>query len=205
MMKKSFRFVLLMGLLVVFAFSQGVSFFAQGTVLADTGFRPAQHGFNFANYGNESNPVNLTPASMQKVFGESVCKTTNDSGCVLTATSQAWMEKINKDMGGGHCEGMAALSKLIYTGKVDLKELDPDATSIQDLKPDNPRVQEEVARWFATQYVPPTASAEIKDQTPSDVVDTLVDKLKEGTGPFTMGIYQADGGGGHAITPYSVV
>ncbi len=178
---------------------------AQGTVLADNGFRPQQHGFSFENYGNDNKPVNLTPTSMRELFGDRVCKAVKDSECVLTASAQAWMEKVNKDMGGGHCEGMAALSKLIFEGKVSLQSLDPNARTIADLKADNPRVQAEIAKWFATQYVPPTATSEIRDQTPSQIVDTLINSLKPGSAPFSMGIYQADGSGGHAIKPYSVV
>lgn len=179
--------------------------FAQGTVLADTGFRPQQHGFSFANYGNETKPVNLTPAAMRELFGDRACKTVQNGECALTATAQAWMTKINNDMNGGHCEGMAALSKLIFTGQVSLASLDPNAKSIADLKADNPRVQAEIAKWFATQYVPPTATSEIRDQAPSQIVDTLINSLKPGAAPFTMGIYQAGGQGGHAIKPYSVV
>lgn len=205
MMYKLGKMLLLVGIVGLMVLAPIMSALAQGTVLADTGFRPQQNGFSFANYGNEAKPVNLTAASMQRIFGNTVCKAVTASGCVLTATAQVWMDKINKDMDGGHCEGMAALSKLIFTGQVRLQDLDPNARTIADLKADNPLVQAEIARWFATQYVPPTATNEIKDQTPSQIVDTLVQQLKQGTGPFTMGIYQPDGKGGHAITPYSVV
>jgi hypothetical protein len=183
----------------------GSTLLAQGTVLADTGFRPQQHGFSFANYGNESQPVNLTPASMQNIFGERVCKAVQNGECVLTATSQMWMDKANTDMGGGHCEGMAILSKLIYSGDVNLNDIDPNAQSIADLKADNPNVQAEIARWFATQYVPPSTSSQLNDQTPNEVVDTLVERMQEEKGPFTLAFFQADGKGGHAVTPYSAV
>ncbi|MBC8098599.1 MAG: hypothetical protein H7Y11_04095, partial [Armatimonadetes bacterium] len=99
-------------LLCCFVIYPTITVLAQGTVLADTGFRPQQHGFSFANYGNETNPVNLTPQTMQKVFGDTVCKAIQAGACVLTASSQAWMTQRNEEMEGGHCEGMAALSKL---------------------------------------------------------------------------------------------
>lgn len=204
-MTRSFKGGLAVIALLFMALLSGSTVLAQGTVLADTGFRPQQHGFSFANYGNETQPVNLTPASMQNIFGNRVCKAVQNGECVLTATAQVWMEKTNTDMGGGHCEGMAILSKLIYSGQVNLNDIDPNAQTIADLKADNPQVQAEIARWFATQYVTPSTSSQINDQTPNQVVDTLVERMQQEKGPFTLAFFQADGNGGHAVTPYSVV
>jgi hypothetical protein len=178
---------------------------AQGTVLADNGFRPQQNGFSFANYGNDEVKENLTPDRMRELFGERVCKTVTNGQCILTAASKSWMDTQNKDMDGGHCEGMAVLSALIYSGKVKLADLDPSAQSVADLKLDNPKVQTEIAKWFITQITPPTADSKIEDKTPKEVVDTLVEKLQPGAAPFTMSIFQPGFQAGHAITPYSVI
>src|SRR6476661_8357416 len=82
---------------------------AQGTMLADTGFRPATDGFAFQNYTNASVQQNLTPVEMKRMFGEQVCADKNDP-CTLTPPAQQVMDEVNKIMDGGHCEGMAALS-----------------------------------------------------------------------------------------------
>jgi len=196
----------LLTLVVICAFllSSPLTALGQGKILADTGFRPKPHGFSFPNYGNENKPVNLTPDKVRELLGDKACKTIKDGACVLTASAENWMKTQNQEMDGGHCEGMAALSTLVYAGKVKLSDLDPNAKSVNDLKPDNPKVQAEIAKWFTTQMTDPTASSAIK-KSPNDIVDTLIQKMQPGAAPFTMGIYQPDGSGGHAITPYAVV
>ena len=167
----------------------------------DLGFRPETNGFSFENYGNENGIQNLTPASMQQMFGKQVCATQGEA-CILTPPAERWMEETNKGMNGGHCEGMAALSLLLYldNAKVDEFGKAPDLT-LQG----NTKLQHEIAYWFATQGVAPTAPSEIKDKTPVDILNLLTEGLKSTNSPnYTMGIYQQGYKGGHAITPYAI-
>jgi hypothetical protein len=83
----------------------------------DIGFRPEVNGFSFENYDDEMGPVDLTNIEMQRLFGRSVCA--GDDVCTLIPNARRWMEEINKEMAGGHCEGMAVLSLLFYFGLAD--------------------------------------------------------------------------------------
>jgi hypothetical protein len=171
------------------------------SLTVDLGFRPETNGFSFENYGNEKGIQNLTPVDMQRMFGKQVCATKGEQ-CVLTPPAEQWMEETNKSMNGGHCEGMAALSLLIYTDKTKAEEFgNPINLALQD----NEELQREIAYWFATQIVEPTSSSEIKGKTPVEILDLLTEGLKSTADPtYTMGIYQSGFKGGHAITPYAI-
>jgi hypothetical protein len=168
---------------------------------ADLGFRPETHGFSFENYGNENGVQNLTPADMRRMFGNQVCATQTED-CVLTPPAELWMEQTNKGMDGGHCEGMAALSLLLYTNS----GMSGEFGSTPELAlQGNAKLQREIAYWFATQATSPTASNEVKDKTPAEILDLLTEGLKSTADPtYTMGIYQTGFKGGHAITPYAI-
>ncbi|MFM7601586.1 MAG: hypothetical protein ACKO7R_10365 [Pseudanabaena sp.] len=173
------------------------------SLVADLGFRPEANGFSFENYGNEGGIQNLTPVDMRRMFGNQVCATTGDT-CILTPPAEQWMEETNKGMNGGHCEGMAALSLILYADQAKAKEFGntPDL-SLQG----NEKLQREIAYWFATQGVAPTATNEIKDKTPAEILDILLSSIKPNESidkTYTMGIYQPDFKGGHAITPYAI-
>jgi hypothetical protein len=174
------------------------------SIKADLGFRPTTNGFNFSNYTNENGIKNLSVTEMQRMFGNNVCANQGNP-CILTPPAEKWMEEVNKSMNGGHCEGMAALSLILYADK--------DKTSKFGNVPDlsllgNEMLQHEIAYWFATQYVPPTSLSEMKGkQVPSDILGTLLASLKPNARvdqTYTMGIYQPNFKGGHAITPYAV-
>src|SRR5207248_1132412 len=66
-------------------------------------------------------------------------------------------------------------------------------------------LQREIAYWFATQFTAPTKDAEIKGQTPKQIVDTFADALRTKKETYTLGFYKLDSSGGHAVTPYGVV
>jgi len=170
-------------------------------LIADLGFRPETNGFSFKNYGNENGIQNLTPVNMQRMFGKQVCATEGEQ-CVLTPPAERWMEETSKGMDGGHCEGMAALSLLLYTDKTAAAEFGNAMNlSLQG----NEKLQREIAYWFATQGVAPTASSEIKGKTPVEILDLLTEGLKSTADPtYTMGIYELGFKGGHAITPYAI-
>ncbi|MCX5963040.1 MAG: hypothetical protein NT070_07795 [Cyanobacteria bacterium] len=137
------------------------------------------------------------------MFGNQVCATQGDT-CILTPPAEQWMEETNKDMDGGHCEGMAALSLILYADKAKAQEFGntPDL-ALQG----NEKLQHEIAYWFATQGVAPTATNEIKGKTPADILDILLSSINPNASidkTYTMGIYQPEFKGGHAITPYAI-
>src|SRR3954451_18129622 len=64
-----------------------------GTIIAESGFRPDTNGYSFPNYGNENDPQNLDAASMVKLFGSGVCAdAVQDGSCTLTPAAQTWRE-----------------------------------------------------------------------------------------------------------------
>jgi hypothetical protein len=169
-------------------------------LVSDLGFRPDTNGFNFENYGSDNGAKDLTEVEVQRMFGDQVCALKKDGQCVLNPTAQQWMEQTNKDMAGGHCEGFAALSLLMYANQVKSTTFGgPDA---HELPFSNEALQREIAYWWATQVVNPTSGGVING-TPNDILDVLK-KMTPGGETYTIGIYKRDGSGGHAITPFAV-
>ena len=80
------------------------------------------------------------------------------------------MEQVNGDMKGGHCEGMAVLSLLMYTDQVT--ETLFGGQNAVDLAFNNAALQREIAYWWATQATAPTADRIIKG-TPNEILARL--------------------------------
>ena len=175
-----------------------------GNYMADLGFRPDANGFGFPNYGGQGE-TNLTPNDLQRMFGDAVCVSIEGGQCTLTPPGNQWLEQINGAMNGGHCEGMAVLSNLFYTGKLKAADFGADTVPALQIAGNEP-LQREIAYWWATQSTQPARSG-IVAQTPSGVVNTLLTAFaagREGSDQYAVGIYKRDRTGGHAITPYAV-
>jgi hypothetical protein len=171
---------------------------------ADSGFRPETDGFSFENYGDESGAINLTAAEMQRMFGDAVCANTANGECTLTPPAQEWMDQVNQEMSGGHCEGMAVLSNLMYYNQVPPANFGGDTA--HDLDFNNQTLQREIAYWWVTQATTPGGETKI-NSSPSAVLDTLMETFQQGKDAsewWALGIYKRDGSGGHAITPLAV-
>jgi hypothetical protein len=184
-----------------------------GGLLVDAGFRPNVDGFAIPNFGGEGyDPstgqtfpiINLTSVEMRRLYGDAVCAAPADSSgtCVLTPPASQWMEQRNAGLNGGHCEGFAALSQLIYGGKIDPNQF--GAARTMDLQiPGNDALQRELAFWWATQI--PTFDSLIRFPNPKDAVDYMQAAYAENPkNMLAIGIYKEDRTGGHAITGYGV-
>lgn len=175
-----------------------------GTYVSDLGFRPDVDGFSFENYGDQGE-TNLTSNDLRRMFGDKACASIQDEQCILTPPGEQWLQQINTAMGGGHCEGMAVLSNLLYTGQADVSAF--GASRVPELEiAGNEPLQREIAYWWATQATQPARSG-IVEQTPSGVVNTLLTSFvagRSGSDQYAVGIYKRDRTGGHAITPYAV-
>lgn len=169
--------------------------------LAD--FTPKASGFKFQNYGNEPGVTNLTATEVRRMFGDQVCASVEGDKCLLTPAAEQWVQASNKSMGGGHCEGFAALALLIERGQIDPKLFGANSVAELELK-GNEKLQREIAYWFVTQGVPPMAQAEDKTLLPSQVVEKIKESL-HGNETYTLGIYAPGYKMGHATTPYAVV
>jgi hypothetical protein len=192
--------------LTIALFVLAAASFAQGEIKPiNSGFDPVTHAFSFENYGGDSGATNLTPVEMVRLFGDKVCASKAGGACLLSPVAKQWMEEINQAMNGGHCEGMAVLSALMYTGKI--KPADFGGAQVKDLQiAGNEKLQREIAYWWATQTTQPTRGAVLKGP-PSAVVAFLADAFKPGKSAditYSVGIYKRDGTGGHAVTPYAI-
>lgn len=170
-----------------------------GEVVYDFGFSVAENGFSFENYGDDIPATNLTAAELRRMFGDEVCARLDGDECTLTPPAEQWMEQVNGDMAGGHCEGMAVLSLMMYTNQIPPSDFGGSLASELDINDE--ALQREIAYWWATQAVDPTAASVIKG-TPLEVLET-VEKMDASGETYTIGIYSEDGSG-HAITPVGV-
>ena len=170
-----------------------------GEIVYDFGFNPQENGFRFENYGDDIPATNLTADELRRMFGDQVCARLDGTECTLTPPAEQWMEQVNGDMAGGHCEGMAVLSLMMYTQKVSPQDF--GGTTASDLDINNEDLQREIAYWWATQAVAPTYTSVIKG-TPMEILNTI-EQMDPAGETYTIGIYN-DAGEGHAITPIGV-
>jgi hypothetical protein len=165
------------------------------------GFDPSVDGFGFENWGA---PGELGATEMIALFGrDEVCANGGSGDCALYPAAQQWVDQVNEAMSGGHCEGMAVLSRLIYDGGANLADFDPAAGSTFDLSRENPTVSSAIEYWWATQMVQPVQEAfqSYQKLEPSEIATRLAEGLGSGAG-YTLGIYSDQGG--HAVTPIAV-
>lgn len=176
----------------------------EGAAINDSGFRPNIDGFSFQNYGDDPVTVDLTPAELQRMFGDRVCASNESGKCILTYPAQRWMDQAIAAMKNGHCEGIAVLSSLMY-----YNETSPGifgGSKVIDLSLQDVLLQREIGYWWTTQVTRPGGSRKVLD-SPKEVLDTLAAAFANGSSTgewWVMGIYLPDGSGGHAITPYAV-
>ncbi len=214
-MKHRELFILLICLITVFSLSQTVS--AKDTLVADTGFRVGKDGFGFENYGSQVcsggngsmwggncyRVENLTSAEMVRLFGTQVCKSVAQDGtCTLTKVAEKWMNEINSVVANGHCEGMAVLSSLFYSGIENPSDF--GASSVNNLSLKNNRsLQREIAYWFTTQWF---MDDYLIENDPKTQVNYLIKHFNSDPNtPIPLGIYQRNLSGGHAVTAYAVI
>lgn len=165
------------------------------------GFDPSVDGFGFENWGE---PGALGATEMVALFGrDEVCANGGSADCALYPAAQQWVDQVNEAMSGGHCEGMAVLSRLIHDGGANLADFDPAAGSTFDLSRENPAVSRAIEYWWATQMVQPVQEAfqSYQKLEPSEIAYRLAEGLDAGAG-YTLGIYSSQGG--HAVTPIAV-
>jgi hypothetical protein len=175
-----------------------------GTIVAESGFRPDTNGYSFPNYGNENDPQNLDAAAMVKLFGAGVCIGPLENGtCALTPAADAWRQTQNKGMGGGHCEGMAITSSFFYAGIGEPPTPSPlGADTVPGLSGTSAAVQGNIAYTFVLQVLPALTTTKV-NSSPEAVLAALAAGLPSKE-PMVLGVYQRGFKGGHAITPLAV-
>ena len=173
-----------------------------GKLIADTGFRPPADGFTFENYGISDVVRDLTPAAVEGLFGPEVCASGSGATCALIPPARAWMEVENDAMRAGHCFGRALSASRFYGGTLRPEGFGAPSPAQLTLT-GNPALQRTIAQGSALQELPAIRRKAIPG-TPNDILDTLIAGMKAGKPLFVLGLFRADGGGGHAVTPYAV-
>jgi hypothetical protein len=178
-----------------------------GTLIAGLPFSPEVDGFSFANYGADEGYPDLSPAELHRWFGDRMCGGGAGDSCTLSPPAREWMETMSGYMGGGHCEGMSSLSLLFHQGALSPASFGGPTTHDLAVEGNEPLARE-IAYWWTTQAMDPTASGAAVERTPSGVIDAL----RRSFGPpvtetYTLGIFRTVDGelaDGHSITPYAI-
>jgi hypothetical protein len=187
-----------------------------GKIIAKIDFAPKEDGFGFQNYGPEGDSGNdLGPADLIDLFGsENVCESgSTPQDCELTEPAEAWIESQLKDMTHGHCEGMAVVSLRFMEGKHFRGKSNPNSfeggvESVYGLTLEG-SLRNYIAHYYVTQAVDEVAgpTREISRKSPAEVLDLLIQHLRDGKDPVALGIYKFKNGrrvAGHAVTPFAV-
>ena len=176
---------------------------------ADNGFRPGTDGFMFPNYADAPGPGVFDAAAVRRMFGDEVCSSLTNGTCTLTPQGQDWVDKVNASLQGGHCEGFAVLSLLLYNKWIEPKAFGADTTSALSLD-GNGALNHELAYWYATQFLEDPVITTTHSFKAAEAVDYLLGALSNPTPDTVSRIGLARIGangaleGGHAVTPYAV-
>ena len=182
---------------------------AAGKVIASIPFEPKKDGFSFENYINTDDATykDLGMEQLRRLFGDAVCIDPAAKKCKLTRAAVQWMQEFNTAMSeGGHCEGLSALSLIFFSKLEDPTPFGSKITNKLELEGNEP-LQREIAVFFSTQGTEPTMSAVTENVTPVEIVNKLIQALKDfpkTNETFSLGIYQPNFKAGHAITPIAV-
>jgi hypothetical protein len=164
-------------------------------VATDSGVKPDEHGFSFANFGSEATSEIFNSEDLVTMFGGGACVGGNTNPCTPTAQASAWAKMVNESRASGHCEGLAVQAASRFDAK---------ATPATESLTNAGDVTHGIIRAFATQFLP-----EVQDVTEGWAKKSLVDIVNELSTSFanksvsyTMGLYTSTGG--HAVLPYAI-
>ncbi|MBK8258616.1 MAG: hypothetical protein IPK82_38895 [Polyangiaceae bacterium] len=178
--------------------------------LADLGFRPKTHGYNFENGGNAAYPRTpgfVGPAEMVRLFGaKDVCigGRTVGASCRMTPAAAEFARKVNKSMNGGQCEGMAVSALTFFRGIDQISAFAPSARTAHDTNRE--QVRGLIGYYFAYQFSDPVIAAKMdakRRYTPVQTMDRVVELIQKGD-PGVLFMRSPDNMSGHAVSPYAV-
>ncbi|HWQ20101.1 MAG TPA: hypothetical protein VN455_10025 [Methanotrichaceae archaeon] len=173
-----------------------------GKAIAD--FQPETDGFGFDNYGNETLTADLTPVEIRRLFGDKVCASKYGGECILTPPAKRWMDENNREIGGGHCGGMAILSVLMYFGLVDPSRFGSDTVNDLVLEGNEP-LQREIAYWWATSGETPADLNNISGPVAVlDALERIQAEGKDASESYYLSVCKPGEGDCHAVAPIRV-
>lgn len=164
-------------------------------VAADSGIKPDENGFSFANFGSGATSEIFNSADLVTMFGGGACVNGIADPCTPTAQASAWAKMVNESRASGHCEGLAVQAASRFSAKAS-----PATESLTNTGD----VTHGIIRAFATQFLP-----EVQDVTEEwakkslvDIVNELSTSFESKSVSYTMGLYTPTGG--HAVLPYAI-
>lgn len=185
-------------------------------IVADIGFRPNPNGFSFENYAGKrrnGKPVpELTMNDMIKMFGDAdVCIKIQNGKCTPREEAVEFLNYLNSQTPGGHCEGMAVWSLILFKGIDNPADYQEGAENTFALTK-NEQVQSMIAYYYYLQYIDPVSMEyyNAEQVNPSEVLDRVIASMQsDAPDPVNLGFYGGapDSNGniaGHSITPYAV-
>lgn len=171
----------------------------------ESNFKMANDSMAFANFATGYDASAIDAELLQRMFGAEVCQP-GSSPCELTPAARNFVERTNRSMGGGRCEGFAVLSSLFESGQINPNDFGA-ATARELVLPGNIKLQRELAYWFSTQLLPDATADKTKQYTAKTIMPALVEALKKGaTERYRIGMVRKKGkviSGGHALTPFA--
>lgn len=169
----------------------------------ESGFDFDQEAFVFTNFGGDIDAYKLTPSLVVRMFGEEAVCLPDASPCELSAPARAWMQQANTAMFQGRSEGFAIASLLFHAGQLSPSDFGADTAAGLSVT-GNAALQQELAYWSATQFVPSALSEDERFQA-KDVMPFLASALApDSEKHYRLAIAQRTGDGfqrGHALVP----
>ena len=185
--------VLIGGLLASCGGSESTSLLT--AVAADSGVKPDENGFSFANFGSGATTEIFNSADLVTMFGGGACVDGITDPCTPTAQASAWAQMVNASRASGHCEGLAVQAASRFDAK---------ATPATESLANKGDVTHGIIRAFATQFLPEVqdATEEWAKKSLVDIVNELSTSFANKSVSYTMGLYTPTGG--HAVLPYAI-
>ncbi|MCB0129777.1 MAG: DUF11 domain-containing protein, partial [Caldilineaceae bacterium] len=170
------------------------------------------HGFQFENFDNKHTwNDDLEASDVFNFFGPGVCESgTTAATCKLTTLADTWRLNTIKDMGLGHCDGMASASLSLFTqqefnGISTPGNIQSGAANTINLNFPGKDIENYIVGQMAFQYTEEYWS-KIIAKKPSEIVAELTKAFNAST-PVTYELTIEKTGkkpAGHAITPYGI-
>ena len=121
----------------------------EGTLCVDSGFRTDVDQFRFANWGRSPEAdMNVTVQTLVDLFGHSaVCMPGPETACVLRPRTMQKLDEWNVALGGGRCEGIAALSQRMHLRYETADQYAAGANTPSQLDRSNKRLTQAIVYW----------------------------------------------------------
>jgi hypothetical protein len=180
--------------------------FIESQLIYGTPSRLSLQGFQS---GNGRPPSSLNSLSLRRTFGDGVCRDAKainpkTGSCELIFGAELLADMIETSAEGGHCFGMAVAAAALYNGQLPGNQVGASGLGINAANQMGQPAVQSITRLYGTQLFNTAIKSAFKaDETPLEIVETLIADLQGGTVPYVLSLIGDDGG--HAVTPFAVL